>query len=165
MGYELVEFEAPVAVDPVTSFPNRERLIKDVGDVLSTDCLHVLALFALLGSADYRQKCGVLASNDLIAGLAQALAATIGDRGRCYRSREDEFWVLIPGPIDDARQLLDAGSATLREAGAIARIAPALGMAFLPSEANTPVEALTVADQELGHARRARERRAGRQRP
>jgi GGDEF domain-containing protein len=159
MGYELVEFEAALAVDPVTLFPNRESLIKDVGDVLATDCLHVLGVFTLLGSDDYRRGYGVLASNNVIAELAQALATTVGDRGRCYRSRADEFWVLIAGPLDEARQLLDAGSATLREAGSSARIVPALGMAFLPSEANTPTEALMVADQELGHARRARERR------
>ena len=160
MGYDLAEFEAALAVDPVTSFPTRESLIGDVGDVLTTECLHVLAVFALLGSDDYRQTYGALASNEVIAELAQALSTTIGDRGRCYRSREDEFWVLIAGPIDDARPLLDAGSARLREAGASAGVVPALGMAFLPNEANTPTEALMVADQELGHVRRVRDRRS-----
>jgi GGDEF domain-containing protein len=160
MGYDLVEFEAASAVDPVTSFPNRDTLIKDVGDVLSRESLHVLAVFALLGSDDYRQSFGALASNRVIAELAHALATTVGDGGRCYRSREDEFWVLIAGPIDEARQLLDAGSTTLREVGATARIVPALGMAFLPSEAATPIEALAVADQELGHVRRTRDRRS-----
>jgi hypothetical protein len=32
-------------------------------------------------------------------------------------------------------------------------------MAFLPAEATEPTEALMIADQELGVARRARERR------
>lgn len=160
MGYDLVGFEPALAVDPVTLFPTRESLIRDVGDVLTTECLHVLAVFALLGSDDYRQTYGALSSNQVIADLAQALATTVGDRARCYRSRLDEFWVLIAGPIDEARQLLDAGSATLREVGATARIVPALGMAFLPSEAKAPVEALMVADQELGHVRRVRDRRS-----
>ena len=83
----------------------------------------------------------------------------MGRRARCYRSRSDEFWALVDGSYDVARPLLDSALAALRDEGAGADVVASFGVAFLPDEAEEPMDALMIADRELGAARRVRERR------
>jgi two-component system, cell cycle response regulator len=160
MDRHLTQTDDRPTIDAITGFGNREALLTDLEAALEPDrepC--VLAVFHLAGAEDHRRVNGYGASDKLIAQLASAFAEIMAPRAQLYRSRQDEFWALIDGPIDHARPLLGAATAALRRTGVQANVSAAFGMAFLPAEATEPTEALMIADQELGVARRARERR------
>ena len=106
----------------------------------------MLAVFHLAGAEDHRRVNGYGASDKLIAQLAVAFAEIMAPRAQLYRSRQDEFWALIDGPIDHARPLLGAATAALRRTGVQANVSAAFGMAFLPAEATEPTEALMIAE-------------------
>ncbi|HUK45195.1 MAG TPA: diguanylate cyclase [Gaiellaceae bacterium] len=147
-------------VDPISLLGSRGQLIDDLELSLEADGpSRVLAVFDLAGLYEYRTVHGVLAGDDLTDRLARVFVRAMKNEGRCYRSRQDELCAIVDAPADKARPVLDAAAAALREEGAPSFVTVSFGMAFLPREASDPIEALTIADQELAVARRGRERR------
>jgi len=155
----LVELDG--GIDPVTSFGDRDALLAAVEDaLLAGSPPRVLAVFDLAGLDEHRRINGLIASDQLVLRLARRFADSLGASARCFRSRSDEFWALVDGAFDETRPRLDRALAVLREDGRTAEVRASFGVAFLPDEAEEPMEALMIADRELGVVRRARERRA-----
>lgn len=153
--------ESTAGIDTVTSFGDREALFEEVANALEPGSpLRVLVVYDLAGLDEYRTLHGLIAADQLVVRLARRLAGEVGKRGQCFRSRADEFWALVDGSLDEARPILDGAARALREEGHSGGVTAAFGIAFLPDEADEPMEALMIADRELGAARRARERRA-----
>jgi GGDEF domain-containing protein len=146
----------------ITGFRNRDALIGDLERALIPGSSpSVLVVFALTGFADYRELVGKIESEKLFAGLAEALQAALGSGASCYLPRADEFVAVLRLPLESARPLLDAAEAALADAGRLAPITVAYGVTILPDEAEEPVEALILADQQLNIEARSRERRRG----
>ena len=157
-----VSNDQPPPAGSLPGFRNRDALIGDLERALTPGSAPaVLAVFALSGFADYRELVGKLESGKLLYKMAEALQAALGSNASYYRPRADEIVAVLRLPLESARPLLDAAEAALLEAGRPAPITVAYGVAALPDEAEEPVEALILADQQVNIEARGRERRGG----
>jgi GGDEF domain-containing protein len=138
------------SVDSLTRFGNRRKLVADVALALEPHSEpSVLAVFFLAGSRDYRRFLGQAAGDALIVRLAEQFARLVPEGAICYRSRDDEFGVLLSTPVDEVSAMLDATAGALRDEGHSFLITAAFGAALLPDEAEDPTEALMLADERL----------------
>ena len=146
--------------DALAVLGDRASLVRALERALEADQpVSVLAVLDLAGAEEHRRRAGEDASERAIDGLAATLVASLPPGTRCYRSRRDEFCVMLDEALGPAEATLATALAALEAAGAAAAIVPAYGVAVLPDEAEEPLEALMVADRQLDLARRARERR------
>jgi GGDEF domain-containing protein len=119
----------------------------------------ILAVIDLSGAEEHRRRAGEVDNERLLETLAATLQASLPRGTGCYRSRRDEFCLLLADALGPAEAALATAVAALQADGAAASIVAAYGVAVLPDEAEEPLEALMVADRQLELARRARERR------
>jgi diguanylate cyclase (GGDEF)-like protein len=150
------------AVDELTGFGSRGKLIADLEQAVAPASRpSVLGIFDLAGLKEYQRVFGHPAADRLITRIAESLRHGIGRTGACYRPRQDEFCVLIDGPLGRANRIFAAAAEALREEGEAFLITSAFGVALLPEEASEPIAALAVADQRLRAVtqREPRERR------
>jgi len=153
----------PLRVDPVSLLGNRYALMEDLLDALEPGSRErVLGVFDLAGLEEYRVASGGPAADELVVRLARVLVKALGLSATCYRIRQDELCALVDVPVGVARPMLDSVVVALRDEGASSQVAASCGVAALPGEAEDPIEALIIADQELSLTRRARERRRSR---
>jgi GGDEF domain-containing protein len=151
--------------DGLTGFGDRRRLLADLAEALvPRSSASVLAVFDLAGMSEYRRDHGLLASDELLARLAEGFGQIVSPAGSCYRPRQDEFAVLIPGTPDqdDVRATLSDAACAVWDARGDSRISSWYGTCRLPDEAANPVEALMLADERLrtrGENASPRERR------
>lgn len=147
-------------IDPLTTFRDRRSLFNDIERAVDPNSpSSVLAVFDLAGLEQYRTMNGILAADEVISRLARCFDEVMGAEATCYRGRSDEFWALIDGSLFEVRPLLDAAVRALCEEGRPFSVRAGFGIVFLPDEAKEPIDALIIADRELGAARRLRERR------
>jgi GGDEF domain-containing protein len=151
-------------VDPLTGFGLRPALLAALaGAVEAGGPPRLLVLFSLDGFEEYVALFGRLAGRTLIVRLAARLAEALAPFGTCYRPRYDEFAALVETPIADAKPVLDAAVAALRERATTVAVTASWGAAMLPEEASDPIAALALADERLASnapRRRRRNRRA-----
>jgi GGDEF domain-containing protein len=138
------------ATDPATGLGTRHTLFTDLARAVSPAAdPTVLAIFYLRGFKDYQRVYGTIATENLLMHMSAAFRCAIGESGRCYRPREDEFVALVDGTQVTAHPILDATETTLRDAGADFLVTTSFGTSALPGEADEAIAALALADLRL----------------
>jgi diguanylate cyclase (GGDEF)-like protein len=140
------------ATDALTGLPNRRSLDDDLTYRLgsaSDERPWLLAIFDLDGFKQYNDSFGHPAGDALLQRLSARLEAVPTD-GRAYRLGGDEFCLLAPAAdASAAARILDAATEALSERGEAFTITSSFGAVFLPTDADTPGEALRLADVRL----------------
>jgi two-component system cell cycle response regulator len=137
--------------DSLTGLRNRRRLIADLESALEGDATKqtVLVILDLNGFKSYNDAFGHPAGDQLLARVGARLGVVARGRGAAYRLGGDEFCALFDAedlPIDF---LAEASAAAMRESGNGFTISAAYGAIVLPHEADTPSDALKLADQRM----------------
>ena len=109
----------------------------------------MLAIFDLDGFKQYNDTFGHLAGDALLVRLCGRLSAAMDGIGTAYRMGGDEFCLVAPIGAHDAEEIGRLGGQALSEQGALFSIACSYGLALVPMEATTVVEALRLADQRM----------------
>ncbi|MFZ1992889.1 MAG: diguanylate cyclase [Solirubrobacteraceae bacterium] len=138
--------------DGLSGLGNRRRLMRDLDEaVADADADHpqTLVFFDLDGFKRYNDTFGHAAGDSMLARLAAALRAAIGDGGRAYRLGGDEFCLLLPGRFADDDALIGAATVALTEEGDMFRVSASRGLATAPDEAATTTALLQLADQRM----------------
>jgi diguanylate cyclase (GGDEF)-like protein len=145
----VASFRTEARTDALTGLANRRRLLDDLERVLTGDGGPVcFAVFDLNGFKQYNDSYGHLAGDALLTRLGKSLASSVGQRGTAYRLGGDEFCLLWHG--DDEHELVvERACSALAEHGDGFVISAAYGSVVLPSEADTAMEALRLADQRM----------------
>lgn len=138
--------------DPLTELANRRKLLRDLTAAMGSDepsPRRVFAIFDLDGFKAYNDSFGHVAGDVLLARLGDKLAAAVDQHGRAYRLGGDEFCILAG--LDDVAPdaLLKAASGALAEEGEAFSIASSRGAVLLPQEADSPSEAMRLADRRM----------------
>jgi two-component system cell cycle response regulator len=148
--------------DPVTGTGNRRKLMADLEDLLRhlDGRTALLMIFDLDGFKRYNDTFGHPAGDALLGRLGRRLATAVEPFGSVYRLGGDEFCLLAELPESEASALIDAAAAALCDHGDAFEVTSSFGAVFLRSEADSPSEALRLADQRLyaEKARRSSER-------
>ena len=152
--------------DPLTGLRNRRRLTWDLAAVVAEASPERPALFAIFdldGFKHYNDTFGHAAGDALLQRLGENLRATLGERSRTYRLGGDEFCVLTrPGDPDPPSALALAVEA-LAEQGDAFVVTSSNGSVWIPAEADSPTEALRLADQRMYASKRRRPEAAAHQ--
>jgi two-component system, cell cycle response regulator len=145
----VASFRAEARTDPLTGLANRRKLLDDLGRVLADEGGPVcFAVFDLNGFKQYNDSYGHLAGDALLTRLGKNLAGYVGRRGTAYRLGGDEF-CLLWADADEHELVVEGACAALAEHGDGFVISSAYGSVVLPSEADTAMEALRLADQRM----------------
>ena len=145
--------------DQLTRLGNRRRLMADLHAFFAEAGERsgaVLALFDLDGFKTYNDTFGHPAGDELLARLAHNLAAVTGT-GAAYRMGGDEFCVFSRLSGELGRAMVRRAVNALSAQGEGFTVGASHGMVMLPFEAETPSEALQLADRRM-YARKASRR-------
>ena len=150
-GAMLRASQIDAVTDPLTGLRNRRRLQTRLEEVCGEQPLrqHLLMMFDLDGFKGYNDMYGHAAGDALLVRLAVRLAAAVEADGEAYRLGGDEFCVLAPGSVEDADELRARAMAALAEDGEGFSIRSSCGVVAIPDEAETPSEALRIADVRM----------------
>ena len=137
--------------DPLTGLRNRRSLLNDLERELSNPepSEGVLALFDLDGFKSYNDSFGHPAGDELLKRLGTSLAGAAEPWGAAYRLGGDEFCVLVFANQRKGEAVVKAAEAALTEKGPSFAIKASWGAVRLPSEAQTPKDALLIADRRM----------------
>lgn len=137
--------------DALTGLHNRRSLLNDLERELSAPEPNegVLALFDLDGFKSYNDNFGHPAGDELLKRLGANLESAAEPWGAAYRLGGDEFCVLVLGDRRRAEAVVKAAEAALSEKGPSFAIKASWGVVHLPSEAQTPKDALLTADRRM----------------
>lgn len=139
--------------DPLTSLPNRRKLMADLESTthgLDAPARAQLVLYDLDGFKQYNDSFGHPAGDALLVSLGHRLAGAIAPRGVAYRMGGDEFCVVYRLREDeDDRNVVEIGRAALTDHGEGFYVSASYGSVLLPAEAAHTDEALRLADQRL----------------
>ena len=145
----VASFRAEARTDALTGLANRRKLIDDLGRALADDSGPAcFAVFDLNGFKQYNDSYGHLAGDALLTRLGKNLAGHVGQRGTAYRLGGDEF-CLLSHDADGHELLVEGACGALAEHGDGFVISAAYGSVLLPAEADTPMDALRLADQRM----------------
>jgi GGDEF domain-containing protein len=109
----------------------------------------LLVIFRLEELDDYASTFGPGSARSLLARLVLRLAGALPPDTACFQPRWDELAALVPTPIAEAKPILDAAAAALRERSGPVAVSASWGAAMLPEEAGDPIAALELADERL----------------
>jgi diguanylate cyclase (GGDEF)-like protein len=140
------------STDALTGLGNRRALTEDLAEALSsvnTGPELLLAMFDLNGFKQYNDTFGHGAGDALLARLGKRLAVVVEPSGSAYRMGGDEFCVLARRTPDAAEGLLAAAASALADAGEGWSIDCSYGATWIPSEADTPTDALRNAERRM----------------
>jgi diguanylate cyclase (GGDEF)-like protein len=138
--------------DSLTGLPNRRALINDLSAALprATDAEPlILALFDLDGFKQYNDTFGHLAGDALLTRLGERLSTALEGVGTAYRMGGDEFCVVAPLGATRLEEIPALAGGALSEEGDAFSIGCSYGVAKVPTEASSVVEALHLADQRM----------------
>jgi two-component system, cell cycle response regulator len=160
----LEALHAEAITDALTGLANRRQLLVDLSQALhraSGSERIRLAFFDLDGFKSYNDSFGHPAGDALLRRLGTLLARATAGSGTAYRLGGDEFCVLLRDgapavAVERARSALSAR-------GEGFEITASCGQAELPSEAQTPSEALRIVDQRMYAEKAQRSSRVARQ--
>jgi len=125
------------------------RALSDALDEAERGRPYKLALFDLDGFKAYNDSFGHPAGDELLKRLGASLANATEPWGAAYRLGGDEFCVLVFADQRKAEAVVKAAEAALVEKGPSFSIKASWGMVRLPSEAQTPKDALLTADRRM----------------
>jgi diguanylate cyclase (GGDEF)-like protein len=151
--------------DALTQLGNRRALLNELNRrAVSADPRqpYMLALFDLDGFKHYNDEFGHPTGDTLLQRLGHNLELYITGKGTAYRMGGDEFCALLDGRYA-SRSFAQAASATLCEAGEGFAVGCSYGAVLLPSETQSPEDALRVADQRMYARKRSGRASASRQ--
>ena len=151
--------------DELTGIGNRRKLMHDLEGVFASGpaAETILLLFDLDGFKGYNDTYGHPAGDALLARLGRKLEAAVSATGTGYRLGGDEFCVLGVVPAGGPEPLIEASAAALSEGGEAFSVGASFGAVFLPEEADSPSQALRIADQRLYANKQGRRLASGRQ--
>jgi two-component system, cell cycle response regulator len=138
-------------MDPLTGLRNRRCLMADLESDLPLATVErplALLLFDLNGFKAYNDTFGHPAGDALLSRLGARLVEMVEGRGRVYRLGGDEFCALV-APGAGLEAIGAACVAALSEHGEAFSVSTAYGVALIPEEAATAVEALQLADRRM----------------
>jgi two-component system cell cycle response regulator len=138
--------------DALTGLGNRRCFMLDLQERLARlegPGPFVLVLFDLDGFKSYNDSFGHLAGDALLKRLSAKLQAATSTWGRAYRMGGDEFCVMTDAAPADADKLVTSAAHALQEHGEGFVVTSAYGAALLPYEAQTPSDALRLADTRM----------------
>jgi diguanylate cyclase (GGDEF)-like protein len=150
--------------DPLTSLGNRRAYQRDLNALLADagpDSELVTALFDLNGFKLYNDTFGHGAGDALLVRLAAALQSAVPADAGVYRLGGDEFCVVARGPAGHDVAVIQAAANALQDKGEGWEITCSWGMAWIPSDADSPGEALRLADSRMYAQKAARTTPAG----
>jgi two-component system cell cycle response regulator len=146
--------------DALTGLPNRRAFIEALERALEGEVEpRLLALFDLDGFKRYNDAYGHPAGDALLSRLSGALGDVVDGHGRAFRLGGDEFCLLLEDGTADTL-LVDAARA-LEARGDGFDVTASYGVVRLPADADTPEEALHLADRRMYAAKEARPSSAG----
>jgi diguanylate cyclase (GGDEF)-like protein len=149
------ELRTQAVTDPLTGVGNRRKLAADLAAHFERGHDLVLTLFDLDGFKRFNDSFGHPAGDTMLATLAGRLAAAVAPDGDAYRVGGDEFCVLTS---PDGLATLAAATEALTDAGPGYEISASSGSVTLPAEAQTPEDALALADERMYLHKRERAR-------
>jgi two-component system, cell cycle response regulator len=148
--------------DALTGLPNRRAFIEALERALEDGPAaepRLLALFDLDGFKRYNDAYGHPAGDALLQRLSGALGDVVDGHGRSFRLGGDEFCLLLEAGTADT--LLREASRALEARGDGFDVTASYGLVRLPVDADTPEEALHLADRRMYAAKEARPSSAG----
>jgi diguanylate cyclase (GGDEF)-like protein len=138
--------------DPLTGIGNRRAFKRDLDQLLPAVSLRgemLVAMFDLDRFKQYNDTFGHAAGDALLARLAGCLKDNVGGSGSAYRMGGDEFCVLAQTDIKAGDQLVHSAVLALTDQGEGWSVGCSWGMAWMPSEATSPSDALRLADERM----------------
>jgi diguanylate cyclase (GGDEF)-like protein len=146
--------------DALTGLPNRRAFMEALEHALEGEVEpRLLALFDLDGFKRYNDAYGHPAGDALLTRLSGALNDVVDGHGRAFRLGGDEFCLLLDDGTSDA--LLVHAARALEARGDGFDVTASYGVVALPADADTPEEALHLADRRMYAAKEARPSSAG----
>lgn len=140
-----------VRTDQLTGLGNHGRMQVD----LDTRFQHAaerpltLVLLDLNGFKRYNDTFGHPAGNEMLTRLGGRLKAAVGEDGSAYRIGGDEFVVLIDCEAERHDAVSKRAAEALTERGKGFEVGAAWGKVAIPGEADTPAEAMQLADVRM----------------
>jgi two-component system, cell cycle response regulator len=148
----LAQVREESLTDALTGIGNRRRFMLDLEERLravnDTEPF-ALALFDLDGFKSYNDSFGHLAGDALLKRLSAKLQAATSGWAQAYRMGGDEFCVLSDAAPRDVDGLVASAGQALSEHGDGFVVTSAYGSVLLPTEAETPSDALRLADTRM----------------
>jgi diguanylate cyclase (GGDEF)-like protein len=138
--------------DPLTGLGNRRAFKRDLEDVLPGIDVRdelMVGMFDLDGFKQYNDTFGHGAGDALLARLAGRLNATTTGTVTAYRMGGDEFCLLARVTTAEGERLVRAAVAALSDGGEDWQVGCSWGVAWVPSEATGPGDALRLADERM----------------
>jgi len=144
-----------VRTDPLTGLGSQARLQMDLEQRERTPTAPLtVILFDLNGFKRYNDTFGHPAGNEMLSMLGRRLKAAVEPEAAAYRLGGDEFLVLVDGGVVsrgmEVRDELAARSAeALTSRGRGYDLSASWGIASVPEEADSPAEAMQLADVRM----------------
>jgi two-component system, cell cycle response regulator len=141
-----------VRTDWLTGLGNRGRMQVDLDDKLARATASrpvALYLFDLNGFKRYNDTFGHPAGDALLTRLGQALHDAVGEDGAAYRIGGDEFCVLLDCAEDRFEPVVRDAAQALTASEKGVEVSSSWGGARVPDEADSPSEALRLADVRM----------------
>ncbi len=157
---------AEARTDALTGLRNRRSLMSDLELELALASEaepRALLLFDLDGFKEYNDAFGHLAGDGLLTRLGAQLADAVHGHGLAYRLGGDEFCALVRPGVAGVKPLMAACVEALAEHGEGFDVSTSHGSVLLPEEADTPNQALQLADRRMYARKGGRRMSAGRQ--
>ena len=157
---------AEARTDALTGLRNRRSLMSDLELELALASEaepRALLLFDLDGFKEYNDAFGHLAGDGLLTRLGAQLADAVHGHGLAYRLGGDEFCALVRPGVAGVKPLMAACVEALAEHGEGFDVSTSHGSVLLPEEADTPTQALQLADRRMYARKGGRRMSAGRQ--
>ena len=148
--------------DALTGLPNRRAFIEALERALEGKVEadpRLLALFDLDGFKRYNDAYGHPAGDALLQRLSGALSDVVDGHGRAFRLGGDEFCLLLDDGTGD--EVFTRAARALEARGDGFDVTASYGVVRLPTDADTPEEALHLADRRMYAAKEARPSSAG----
>ncbi len=140
-----------VRTDSLTGLGNQGRMQVD----LASHCRRAedeplaLLLLDLNGFKRYNDTFGHPAGDEVLTRLGRQLRGAVGTDGLAYRMGGDEFAVLITSTEAPLDEIVKRAAEALTESGKGYELDAAWGAVSIPSEADTPLAAMRLADVRM----------------
>jgi diguanylate cyclase (GGDEF)-like protein len=140
-----------VRTDYLTGLGNQGRMQVDLDARFERAAERPLTvvLFDLNGFKHYNDTFGHPAGNEMLARLGGRLREAVGDDASAYRIGGDEFVVLIDCEPQRHEAVSKRAAEALTERGKGYEVGAAWGKVSIPAEAETPAEAMQLADVRM----------------
>jgi two-component system, cell cycle response regulator len=140
-----------VRTDSLTGLGNQGRMQVDLASRCqgAKDEPLALLLLDLNGFKRFNDTFGHPAGDEVLTRLGGRLRAAVGTDGSAYRMGGDEFAVLITSTEAPRDEILKRAAEALTESGKGYELDAAWGAVSIPSEADTPLAAMRLADVRM----------------